>query len=892
MTFHDKDINYVKTTFNTDVNNGLNYTSLTESIKKYGKNKLTERKEQGFFSRVVTALKEPMLLILMFGFIIAFGINLGKYFKLGSADFEECFGILGAILLSVSITLIMEGSSKKAFEALNKIYDNVAVRVVRDGKIMLISQQDVAVGDVVYIESGDKIVADGRLIESSSLTVDESALTGESNSLFKRADVLLNSSVALAERKNCLYSGTFVTGGNGKMIVTAVGDATEIGNIAKELSVKNTDAIPLQQKLTKLGKTITIIGVLCAVFVFFVSILKLYFNGAVSFSAVQELFVSSIILIVAAVPEGLPTIVAVSLALNMIKLAGEKALIKKITATETAGCVSVICTDKTGTITENKMKVTSVCLNKYCDSNSKLISEVMAQNFICNSTADVSVRNNKKMFYGSGTECALVYKFMESNPNENYKDLRKRYSIVNREPFSGEKKYMTTTINISVAYRKLIKGAPERILDMCDLTLEQKNSLLKAMEKQQQKAKRVLCFAHYDYTSELGENYKYVYDGFVAIEDPIRKEVVKAVYECKNAGIKIKVLTGDNYVTALAIAKELGIATDDSNVINASQLEKMDDKTMSKVLEKVTVVARSTPAIKLRIVKVLKNKGEVVAVTGDGINDAPAIKHADVGIAMGVSGSEITKEAADIILLDDSFSTVVKTISFGRNVYRNLQRFITFQLSVNLSALLIITVSAIVGLPAPFNTFQLLWINVIMDGPPALTLGLESANGKLMSRKPVKREENIVSKTMLIKILFNGITVSTIVVIQYLTNFLGATIQEKGSVLFTLFIMFQLFNAFNCSQLGAESIFKNVWKNKIMLVTFLGVFVLHFVIVQFCAPVFGIMPMRFITWVKTVALASTIIVVSEMFKLVYLVINGKIKSGFRLKVYKRKKSCK
>lgn len=868
MNFYDKTLDFVTNQLNTDAVFGLSQKALTNSQKKHGKNILTRKKKSSFFERLINALKEPMLIILLFGFILTFGINLGKYLKIGEGDFAECFGILGAIVLSVSITLIMEGSSQKAFTVLNRIYDNTAVRVVRNGKAIIISQQDVAVGDLLIIENGDKIIADGRLIETNSLSVDESALTGESHSQNKNADIVLSNSTPLAERINCVFSGTFVTSGSGKMIVTAIGDQTEMGSIAGELTVKDQGETPLQHKLNKLGKTITITGAICAIVVFFISLIRLIVVGEFTFSGLQELFISCIILIVAAVPEGLPTIVAVSLALNMIKLAKQNALIKKISATETAGSVSVICSDKTGTLTQNKMSVASVCLSDFCISPEKLTLEAMHQNFICNSTADVVIKNKQKFYYGSGTECALIVAYMKSKEKISYKEYRKLYPVIDREPFSSDKKFMTTTIKLQDGFRKLLKGAPEIVLRECNLSSVQEQAIFKAVKEHQSKARRILCFAHADYSSETSQ-LKYIYDGFVALEDPIRPEVYKAVKDCHRAGIKIKILTGDNIVTATAIARELKVAKDDSSVINAQDLEKLDDEALKKILDKISVVARSTPAIKLKIVKALKERGEVVAVTGDGVNDAPAIKHADVGIAMGISGSEITKEAADVILLDDSFSTVVKAISFGRGVYKNLQRFILFQLSVNLSALLFITVCAVVGLQTPFNTFQLLWINVIMDGPPALTLGLETASDSLMDFKPVKRNNSIVSKKMLLRILFNGIFVCSILTLQSLTNFLGAFAKEQSSVVFTLFVLFQLFNAFNSRELGAESIFKSIDKNKIMIVTFIGVFILHYIIVQCFSSVFGIETMRLSLWIKCIFLSMTIIFVSELYKFVY-----------------------
>ncbi|MBE5733644.1 MAG: calcium-translocating P-type ATPase, PMCA-type [Clostridiales bacterium] len=879
MTFHDLTVQAVLTKLNVDKNTGLTETGVKKSCEKYGNNTLSKGKKRGFFRRVVDALKEPMLIILCFGFMIAFGTGLGKYFKTGEMDFAESFGILFAVLLSVFITIIMEGSSERAFETLSKLYQNVSVKVLRNGKITSISQNSVVVGDVIIIESGDKIIADGRLIESNFLSIDESALTGESNAVDKDAFATLKNTTPLAERVNSVYSGTFVTAGNGKMVVTAIGNKTEMGNIAGELGEKSLQS-PLQNKLFKLGKIITTIGAITATVVFILSAVKLALIGGFNFSNIQELFIASIVLIIAAVPEGLPTIVAVSLALNMIKLAKENALIKKMTATETAGAVSVICSDKTGTLTQNKMTVLSVCKNEFCIAPDKLSEQALLQNFVCNSTADLICKNKSEKASGSATEVALLHAYAKSNKTLPYAEFRDKFPIVSREPFSSDKKYMSTTISIGGKLRKLVKGAPEHILPLCNLTSAQIRKITNDVRESQKKARRVLCFAHVDF-EQTEDREKLFYDGFVAIADPIRKEVYKAVSDCKRAGIKIKILTGDNIETALSIARELKVVESDYQAINASDLEKLDDDEFKKALKNVTVIARSTPIVKLRVVKALKSMGEVVAVTGDGINDAPAIKHADVGIAMGVAGSEIAKESADVVLLDDSFATVVKAVSFGRNVYRNLQRFILFQLSVNLSALLFVTVCAILGLRAPFNTLQLLWINVIMDGPPALTLGLERASDKLMDLKPVKKSTGIVSAKMLVRIIFNGVFVAVVMLMQYLTNFLKVGEREGAGALFTLFITFQLMNAFNSRELGAESIFNGIGKNKIMVLTFLCVLIVHVIVVQFFPFVFAVRPLSLWCYIKIFLTSFSIVGVSEIYKAVYrLLKNGNINRGF------------
>lgn len=868
MTFYDKTSEETVKMLKADVKVGLTDAQATDRIAKNGENVMTKSAKKKFSAKIADALKEPMLIILLFAFFITTGTNLGKAIKSGDGDFAECVGILLAVVLSVSITLIMEGSSEKAFNALNRIYDNVTVKVLRNGKVAVIPKRLLCVGDVVMLDGGDKIVADGRLLQSENLLVDESALTGESTPVRKNCAQVLNVSAPLAERVNCVYSGTFVTGGTGTMVVTAVGDGTEIGNIAKELGKHDGAQTPLNRKLAKLGKTISVLGTVTAVFVFAVSAVRLAVNGALTFGGVQELFVSCIVLIVAAVPEGLPTIVAVSLALNMIKLAGEHALIKKMSATETAGAVSVICSDKTGTLTQNKMTVTAFFCGTDKTKTDAINKDYILQNFACNSTAEIVKNGDEEIARGSATECALLKLF--NNNAGDYAVYRKKFRTEYHLPFSSETKYMITAINTGAFTRFLLKGAGERVLDFCALTDSEKARITAAMRVYQEDAKRVVCFAHKDVKAFGGkETDGYVFDGFAVLSDPVRPEVIKAVADCRAAGIRIKILTGDNAETAFAVAREINLTGDRKEVINASELENLDDDAFRKAIADVKVIARSTPIIKLRVVKALSSLGEVVAVTGDGINDAPAIKRADVGIAMGVNGSEITKEAADIVLLDDSFATVVKAVSFGRNVYRNLQRFILFQLSVNLTALLFVTVCAIAGLSSPFSTLQLLWINVIMDGPPALTLGLERANDKLMTIKPVRREASIVSPKMFVRILFNGIFMGVIISLQYAFNFLGVSEGERNNAVFTLFIMFQSFNAFNCRELGAESIFKRLNRNKVMLMTFGLVTVFHFVIVNFVSPLMGKSPLTALSWLKCTATAFSVIIITELFKAIY-----------------------
>ncbi len=860
---------------------GIDEQKVLESRERFGENVLEKPKKKSFIKRLLSALSEPMMLILLVSAAITLGINLGKYFKCGEADFSEFSGIIFAVGLSVSITLIMESSSQKAFDALKKSYRNVFVKVRRNGKILKIPQSEIVCGDIVIISSGDKVTADGRLLKSDSLSLDESALTGESSPVQKDAEAVLNKNVHIAEAKNYVFSGTFVSGGSGEYVVTAVGTNAEIGKIAKEIGKEREEKTPLSEKLNSLSKTVSLIGVIVSACIFIAEAIKLAVSGEFTFSAVQEIFVSCIVLIVAAVPEGLPTIVAVSLALNMIKLSGEKVLIKKLVATETTGMVSVICSDKTGTLTENKMKVVKICTTTFCKNAEEVKSDILYENFCINSTADLIPGVGSEI----GTEAALLTHYRDVT-KKDYKVLRNKYGKVSTIPFSSKTKYMMTAVRTDGGERRYLKGAPEVILTHCDLTDYEFKSVKKNMEEYEKVSYRILAFAHLDITEteetayKNKEELKYVFDGFAVIADKIRKEVFSAVETAEKSGVDVKMLTGDNIVTAKAVAKQLKIITSESQAVTGADIERLSDKELKEAIKDIKVIARSTPSVKLRVVKALKELGEVVAVTGDGINDAPAIRHADVGIAMGVSGSEITKEAAEAVLLNDSFEGVIKAIEFGRTVHKNIKRFIMFQLSVNVSALIFVAASCLFGLNMPFSALELLFINVIMDGPPAITLGLYKPDKDIMEKPPVKRNAKLIDKSMWIRIILHGVYMAAVTLFEYRFNFLKVPEKEITACVFVLFTAFQLFNAFNAKELGRTSVFKT-HGNYLMPVTFFITFLVLVFAVTFIPSGFGICPMSFISWVKTVATGFSIIIISEVSKLVPIRRIGKPKKAFR-----------
>ena len=882
MKFYDRAAEEIVRELSSDAHAGLSSGQVQENAEKYGRNAFSETKKKSLLRRIWEAATEPMLILLFFAWIITIAVNIVKEVQSGDGDFIECVGILVAIAISVVLTVVMEGKSAKAFEELNKIKEGIEIKVVRDGIVQYIPQSELVVGDIVYLETGNKVVADGRLIESVSLTSDESSLTGESVPVEKDASAILSGEVPVAERVNMVFSGCFITGGTGKMVVTGVGDHTEFGLIAREIQSGGEGQTPLQEKMGKLGKVITIVGAVCAAIIFiiqFVSILA-GVHGEINFETISGAFIESIVLMVAAVPEGLPTIVAISLSINIAKMAKQNALVKKMIACETIGCINVICSDKTGTLTENRMTVVDVYADGGYQAIDSFCNLLMLENYCLNSTADLYEEKGVTRFVGNPTEGALLVSAAKCGVN--YKQKREQAHIAEVYPFSSDTKNMTTCVRAEDGFAVYTKGSPEKILSLCNIDEEEHEKIEGEIMGLQKRARRVLAFAHKNVSekplSRENAEHGMTFDGFVGITDPLRAEVYDAVHACKDAGIDLKMLTGDNIVTASAIADELGILDDDHIAVEASYLEGLSDEEFSKVLPTVRVIARSTPLLKMRVVKELRSKGNVVAVTGDGINDAPALKNADVGIAMGISGTEVSKEAADIVLLNDSFSTIVTTVKWGRGIYENFKRFIQFQLTVNVASVAIIFLCTVIGLftdfENPFNALDLLWINIIMDGPPALTLGLEPIRDDLMKRKPTARNESIVSAEMMVKIAVNGVFMCLICLAQKQWNFLhisveGADAEEvSNTVIFTLFVLFQLFNAFNCRELGDRSVFPSFFKNKLMLIAFAAAFALQIVITQFAGPVFDTVALGLLDWVKIVALAFSVILLDEVIKLI------------------------
>ncbi len=834
---------------------GLSDAEVVASREKFGANELTRAKPMGWLQRIWEAFHEPMTLLLVLALVIMLGISFTHWYTSGHADFVECIGVGVAILLSVGIAVIMEGRSAKAFEALREMGSDVKPRVLRNGQSMKVSQAELVVGDIVFVGTGDKLTADGRLLETSELIADESALTGESAPVEKDALAVVAESAPVAERPTMVYAGSFITAGSGLMVVTSVGMGTEFGRIAAALAEQSSGKTPLQERLAKLGKWVATAGICAAGLIFAVTLVQAWCHAGLTWAAVGNSFIAAIVLIVACVPEGLPTIVAMSLAINVMRMAKQNALVKKLVACETIGSVTFICSDKTGTLTENRMAVLALIGpdGKPCEPKDFLL-----ENICVNSTADLHPEG--KGFVGNPTEGALL--MAAAKYGHTPTGHRRRAVIDSVEPFSSDTKCMKTHLagELDVS---LLKGSPEKVLEYCQLSAEARQAAEAAMAEWQAKACRVLAFAHRKGLQQKDSDAPYHYDGFAAIADPVREEVPAAMEACRTAGIEVMMLTGDNLLTATAIANSLGLLEKGHRAVVAAELEPLDDAAFTEALKTVRVIARSTPSVKLRVVKTLKAQGETVALTGDGINDAPAIKEADVGVAMGITGTEVTKEACDILLLDDAFSTIVRAIRWGRGITDNFKRFILFQLTVNVSAVGVVLLSVLFGFDPPFSPLELLWINIIMDGPPALCLGLEKLSDDLLKRAPVRRDEPLVSRGMTLRMVVIGCLITVLALAQLRWDYLGAG-ATAPTALFTLFVVCQLANALSARCPEGGNPFGKLFNNLPLLIALLGAGLLQWVIVTYGGVAFGTEALSLAVWGKILLIAFCIPVLAVL----------------------------
>ncbi|MEL7670092.1 calcium-transporting P-type ATPase, PMR1-type [Methanobacterium sp.] len=819
-------------TLNSDANKGLTDEEAKKRNLKFGLNELVEKEKPGPIRLFLGQFKEILIVILIFAAIAAYYVG----------DTIDAVVILIVVVINAVVGFIQEYRAEKAMEKLKGLISNEAV-VIRDGKKQKILAKNLTPGDIVVIEEGDNIPADLRLIKSFDLRVDESALTGESLPAKKHFEILDGEE----ETDNLVFMDTDVSLGRGKGVVVAVGMDTSIGKIAELIQEEEEDT-PLHQKIGRLGRNLGILAlVVCSV----VFVLQ-YLQGL----PIIDTFLTAISLAVAAVPEGLPAILTLTLALGMQRMAKSNAIVRKLLAVETLGSCNVICTDKTGTLTKNKMTVRETRITA-----PEKAFEISA---LCNN----AVLNEGKLI-GDPTDGAILAYAEENGYTRS--ELEKIHPRLLEIPLDSVRKRMTTVNDFNGTNYVLVKGAPEIVLDKCmwiekdarpqKLAKQDKEIILNDLKDMTGKALRVLALAYKKLTpveqdmdsvdkDKLEENLVFV--GLVGMMDPPRQEAKEAVATCMKAGIRVVMITGDHEDTAAAIGKEIGILTE-GKVLTGSELDKLNEAEFKEMVDDIQVYARVFPEQKVRIVEALKEKGNITSMTGDGVNDAPALKRAAIGVAMG-SGTDVAKESADMLLQDDNFATIVKAVKEGRIIFDNIRRFVRFQLSTNIGAILTITSASILSLPVPFNPIQVLWINIIMDGPPAQSLGVEPPEKNVMERAPLKEE--IIPRKNLLKIAIAGVvmTVGTLV-LYYLELVNGASTLKATTIAFTVFVMFQIFNVFNCR---AEK-FSN-FSNKFLVVAIGLSFLLQLAViyVPFLQGVFRTTALSIIDWVAIIIVASLI----------------------------------
>ncbi|MBI2451462.1 calcium-translocating P-type ATPase, PMCA-type [Candidatus Pacearchaeota archaeon] len=797
MSFHSQTVEEVLNFFHVN-SNGLNEIQVQERKNAYGLNELEKQKKTNPILLFLSQFKSFIIYILLFAVAISFL----------SGETTDTIVILAILLFNAVFGFAQEYKAEKSIEALKKL-TALKSRVIRDNKITLVDAKELVPGDIILLEEGDKVPADSRLIETSNLESLESVLTGESSTVSKLPDVL-NELTPLAERKNTVFSGTIITRGRGKAVITSIGMKTEIGKIAYMISQMKEEQTPLQKKLESTGRFIGLITILLCLIIFIIGIYKenllplLLSGDFLQFIlSAKSWFLTAVSLAVAAVPEGLPAIVTIALAVGTIRMAKNNALIRKLPSVETLGETTVICSDKTGTLTKNEMTVKKAFINfqeislsgegystkgelksqKRLSSKDLILFKIGA---LCN---DASLDTEKSEITGDPTEAALLVSAEKSGINR--KDLHQKYKRLNEDPFDSIRKMMSVVILAPEDKKNYVytKGAPEKVLEKCNRFYQNgkikkldRKILSRIHEKNKEfasSALRVLAFAYKPYKKKEKLENNLIFVGLQAMIDPPREEVKEAIQLCKQAGVRVIMITGDNIYTAKAIAEDIEIL---GNAILGNEFVKLSEAEQQKILETTNIFARVEPIHKMQIVDILKKKGEIVAMTGDGVNDAPAIKKADIGIAMGIKGTDVTRESSDMVLADDNFASIVKAVKEGRGIHENISKFINYLLSCNIAEVLIILFAILLSWPLPLTAVMLLWINLLTDGLPALALSVDPYSQNIMARPPESAKNSIMGKKVTSQILTVSIIITTGILILFyfsMQKYSALAIQEN-----------------------------------------------------------------------------------------------------------------
>ncbi|MBM0156250.1 calcium-translocating P-type ATPase, PMCA-type [Segatella copri] len=860
---------------------GLTDEQVKQSREQHGKNVLTPPQRTSLWKLYLDKYRDPIIQILL---VAAFVSLILAFIE---KNFMETIGIFVAVFLATTVGFYFERDAAKKFNLLTALSEEQPVKVRRNGKVMEIPRHDVVVGDVVLVEVGDEVPADGELIVCNDLQINESTLTGE-----PVAEKSLEGGGDGAYPRNVILRSTMVMNGRGEFVVTAVGDATEIGKVAKKSTEQTSVETPLHMQLDKLAKMISKVGSVVSVAAFFIFLIhdiltnpawggKDYFYMA---EIVLKYFMMAVTLIVMAVPEGLPMAITLSLALNMRRMLKSNNLVRKLHACETMGAVTVICTDKTGTLTQNKMQVSALELKQ---GDEALLDTAIA----LNSTAEL---NDGKPI-GNPTESALLL-WLDAQ-GKDYEELRKQVNVLKQLPFSTERKMMATLAEVDGETYLFVKGAPEIVMKKCIIEDRMLRQSAEELDEWQHKAMRTLAFAYKKIEASIMRTSRtstaevvalldandLQLQAIAAIADPIRPDVPAAVQECRHAGIEVKVVTGDTAATALEIGKQIGVFEDEpenigadgsltsleQQMITGEQWEALSDEEAYERAKDIRVMSRARPTDKQRLVAMLQKRGEVVAVTGDGTNDAPALHYAHVGLSLG-SGTSVAKEASDMTLLDDSFKSIANAVMWGRSLYRNLQRFLFFQLVVNVAALLLVLGGSVIGTEMPLTVTQILWVNLIMDTFAALALALLPPSHEVMKDKPRKASDFIINKSIGFGILFCGIVfflVMFALLVYCERRGKGGVDVHELTMFFTTFVMIQFWNLFNAKALMSHhTAFRHFLKDKGMILVLVLVLVGQWIIVTFGGEMFRTTPLSLHEWLLIIGSTSVVLWAGELWR--------------------------
>lgn len=850
---------------NTDEKQGLTEKEVQERQEKYGKNKLQEKKKESFIVKFIKQFNDFMIIILIIASIISAVVSKMQ----GENDYVDSIIIIGIVVFNALMGVIQEAKAEKSIEALKQMTPQLA-KTIRNGKTVEVNAEELVKGDIIILDAGNFVPADCRILESHNLKIEESSLTGETQGAEKDADVICSKNAPLGDMKNMAFMASVTVNGHGKAVVTDTGMNTKVGQIANMIIEDEAPQTPLQKKLGEVGK---ILGLACLAICVIIFVM-----GLIKHIEPVEMFMTSVGLAVAAIPEGLPAIVTIMLSIGVTKMAKKNSIIRKLPAVETLGSSSVICSDKTGTLTQNKMKVVDVR-----SQNKKFIIELAT---LC-TDCDINVESGVPQVSGEPTEKAIVEECINMGTVKN--KLENFMPRINEIPFDSNRKMMTTIHKIGNKYRIITKGAPDVLLQKCtkqvDLITDMQNQYnikIKSLEnlkiqsdnrQMAQKALRVIAVAYKDLdtlpskidSQNIENNLTFV--GLIGMIDPPREGVKEAVQVCKNSGIKTIMITGDHLETAKAIAKDLGILEQKDMAITGQELDKMSQNQLAKKIRDYSVFARVTPEHKVRIVKAWQKNGAVVAMTGDGVNDSPALKNADIGIAMGKNGTDVAKNAADIILTDDNFVTIVEAVKQGRNIYDNIKKAIHFLIATNIGEIVTIFMGLVLGLKSPLLAIQLLWINLVTDSLPAIALGLEKPEKDIMQRKPVDSKKGIFADGLWNKIIVEGIMIGVLTLVAFSIGNKYYGLEVGRTMAFLSIGFLELIHSFNVK--NEKSIFEaGLFENKYLVGSFvLGIFIQAIVVVvPTFAKVFEVVPLNLTQWIITVAISILPVPVIELQK--------------------------